>query len=303
MNFIQALATTLTNCKKVIVKNKPRIFMFGGIGLSAAGTVTACAATYKHIDRILDVTREKMESADEAENPGKEKAKAVLSCAGEFAKTYAVPVALMAAGYGGIIYANHLHEVKENILSESLTTLGAAYTAYRKRVEEKLGKEEEENVRLGAKDVKETTEVTKDGKTKKTSQVVKEIDKLTGLEASPFAKFFDQSSRCFSDAEDVIARAEYNMEFLKKMEEECNRILRVQGHLLLKDVYEKLDIPITKASLVAGWVYNNPDQVTDDYVDFGLYDKSKWATRRFVNGYEDVVLLDFNCSSNISDLI
>lgn len=297
MKLFEAVASVLTSAKKGFIKNKPRIFMIGGITLSAAGTVTACAATYKHIDRILDTTKDKMEKAEESENPGKEKVKATLQCVGEFAKTYAVPVALISAGYGGIIYANHLHEVRENILSESLTTLGAAYTAYRKRMEEKLGKEEEENARLGAKEVKETIEVEKDGKTKKTTQVVKEIDQLTGLEASPYAKFFDQSSRCFEDD------AEYNLAFLRRMEWEANEELKQQGHLLLADVYKKLDIPLTKESLVAGWVYNNKNQISDDYVDFGLYDKTKWATRRFINGYESVVLLDFNCASNISDVL
>ena len=73
MNFIQAITYTMNSCKRAFVKNKPRIFMVGGIGLTTAGTITACAATYKHIDRILDTTKERMEKAETSENPGKEK--------------------------------------------------------------------------------------------------------------------------------------------------------------------------------------------------------------------------------------
>ena len=101
MNLIQIVNTTLNSAKRFFIKNQPKIFMVGGISLSAAGTITACAATYKHIDRILDTTREDLEESE----TGKEKVKAVAKCAGEIAKVYALPVALTAAGYGGIIYA------------------------------------------------------------------------------------------------------------------------------------------------------------------------------------------------------
>lgn len=290
MNLIQIVNSTLTECKKGLIrlKNHPRVFIFGGMAVSTVGTVAACAATYKHIDRIMDTTKEKLENAQN----GKEKAAAVGYCAAEMGKAFAGPAALVIAGNAAIAYGNHLHEEKEGILSEALTTVGAAYTALKERMEEKLGAEEAENVRLDAKDVEEVSE---DGKKKKT-EVVKEIDQLTGLEASPYAKFFDQSSRCYEDD------PEYNMTFLKQMEWECNQQLMREGYLLLSDVYKKLDIPITKASLVAGWLYNH-NNFTDEYVDFGLYDKSKWATRRFVNGYESVVLLDFNCAANIADYI
>lgn len=304
MNFLVALGKTLSSFGRVVVKNKPRVFMIGGMTASALGTISACTATYNHIDRIMDKTKKRMEKADKSKNPGKEKFKATMCCVGEIAKTYAVPAALIGIGYAGIGYANHLHEVQEKNLSEALTTVGAAYTALKSRMEEKLGKEAADDIRLGATESVEEVEVEgKNGKKKKEEKVEKTIDQLTGLEASPFAKFFDSSSRCFSDAEDVQARAEYNMEFLKQMEWECDQILKHKGYLFLSEVYEKLDIPITKASLYAGWVYNSKEQISDDFVDFGLYDKNKWATRRFVNGYEDVVLLDFNCAPNISDYI
>ena len=137
MNLLQIVNSTLTECKKGLIrlKNHPRVFIFGGMAVSTVGTVAACAATYKHIDRIMDTTKEKL---DNAKN-GKEKAAAVGYCAAEMGKAFAGPAALVIAGNAAIAYGNHLHEEKEGILSEALTTVGAAYTALKERMEEKLG--------------------------------------------------------------------------------------------------------------------------------------------------------------------
>ena len=39
----------------------------------------------------------------------------------------------------------------------------------------------------------------------------------------------------------------------------------------------------------------------DNFVDFGLYDLTNEAKRRFVNGYERTILLDFNVDGVIYD--
>ena len=291
-DILGTVVGTLNAGKRFFMRNKPRIFMTSGILISAGGTVVACTQTYKHIDRILDVTKEKMDEAEVAENPGKEKLKAMGGAALELAKTYALPVAMCTAGYGCIIYANHVQEQRQAVLSESLTTLGAAYAAYRKRVEEKLGKEEEEKIRLNVADA----EVYKDDGKKKSKEKIELAEKEDALDASPFAKFYDETCAGYTGI------PEYDMTFLKQMQFECQHILEYQGYLFLKDVYEKLGIAPTKASLVAGWIWGD-EELSDQHVDFGLYDPRNRATRRFVNGLENVILLDFNCSSNISDYI
>ena len=296
IDILSITVKMLESGKRAFNRNKPRIFMIGGIGLSAAGTITACAQTYKHIDRILDTCKENLDAAEELpeEEVGKEKAKVLASTAGDLVKTYALPVALSAAGYGGIIYANHLQEQRQAVLSEALTTLGAAYATYKKRVEERFGKENAEAALL---DSSEATVMTDEGDGKKPKkEEIEIVNADSALDASPFAKFFDESSRNWED------NAEYNMTFLKLMEKECNHILQMDGYLILADVYKKLDIPVTKASLVAGWIKDN-EEISDNYVDFGVFDYHDRSKRRFVNGLENVVLLDFNCSSNIADYI
>ena len=297
LNILQITVESLKSLKRFYIRRKPRIFMAGGLVLSAAGTVSACAATYNHIDKILDHHRSNMEAADElpVEESGKEKVKIVAETCLDIAKIYAVPVALSAAGYGSIIYANHIQEQRQAVLSDALSTLGAAYAAYRKRVEEKYGKDAERDILTDASTV---TVYDENGNEVKSEEV--SVCDTDGLIESSFDKFFDSSSRNWED------NAEENYSFLIQMQRECNHILRTEGYLFLKDVYEKCDIPITKASLVAGWVYNAKGEDADKYpdvVDFGLGDIHDIYKRRFVNGYENCVLLHFNCAANISDAI
>lgn len=64
-----------------------------------------------------------------------------------------------------------------------------------------------------------------------------------------------------------------------------------------------LGIPRTQAGQIVGWIYDEKNPIGDNFVDFGIYDMHKEANRDFVNGYEKVILLDFNVDGNILDMI
>jgi hypothetical protein len=87
--------------------------------------------------------------------------------------------------------------------------------------------------------------------------------------------------------------------FLKQKQHYANDLLRTRGHLFLNDVYKMLDIPETIAGQTVGWVYNKDNPIGDNYVDFGIYNQKSGAARRFVNGIERNILLDFNVDGNI----
>ena len=89
------------------------------------------------------------------------------------------------------------------------------------------------------------------------------------------------------------------MFFLRSEESYANDVLKIKGFLTLNEVYERLGIPTTKAGMVVGWIYDKDNAVGDNYVDFGLYDTHRETVKDFVNGYENVVLLDFNVDGNI----
>ena len=60
-----------------------------------------------------------------------------------------------------------------------------------------------------------------------------------------------------------------------------------------------LDIPRTAAGQVLGWRYDKNKKSND--VSFGIFEGNTPKARDFVNGYEKVVLLDFNIDGYILD--
>lgn len=113
---------------------------------------------------------------------------------------------------------------------------------------------------------------------------------------SMYARFFDEScSNWYKDAE-------YNLMFLRQKQEYATAKLKNNGYLFLNDVYDMLGLPRSKVGQMVGWIYDidNPDHVGDNYVDFGIYDVK---SRQFVNGFENIILLDFNVDGMILDKI
>ena len=125
-------------------------------------------------------------------------------------------------------------------------------------------------------------------------EVVEMDDKIKNKEFSDYARFFDES--CPAWEKD----AEYNLMYLKKQQTYCNDLLKMKGHLFLNDVYDMLGIPKIKAGQVVGWIYDEKNPIGDNYVDFGLY---KERNEDFINGFENVALLEFNVDGNILDRI
>ena len=91
--------------------------------------------------------------------------------------------------------------------------------------------------------------------------------------------------------------------FLKRQQDYANDRLKAKGHLFLNEVYDMLGIDRTKAGQIVGWVYDEDHPVGDNFVDFGIYDYTKPANVRFVNGNERTILLDFNVDGPIYGLI
>lgn len=130
----------------------------------------------------------------------------------------------------------------------------------------------------------EVTNITKNTETK--------LD--TKEDASYYARFFDEG--CTGWTKD----SEFNLIFLKQQQNYANELLRKKGHLFLNEVYDMLGIPRTKAGQMVGWIYNEKNPIGDNFVDFGI---NNARNKDFVNGYERIILLDFNVDGEILDLI
>lgn len=124
----------------------------------------------------------------------------------------------------------------------------------------------------------------------------KETEKDNSLkDISEYARFFDVD--CIGWTNDP----EKNMFFIKQAQEYANVRLQNEGYLFLNDVYDMLGLPRTRAGQCVGWVYDEKNPIGDNYIDFGIYKFDK--NKEFINGYEPVVLLDFNIDGCIIDKI
>lgn len=303
-------------------KASPEIGMVIGTVAVIGGVIGACRATTK-ISQITEQTKKdlkdihgaietpdeyNLEPGDYTEKDAQRDLFIVYSkCAVGLVKAYALPVATIALGLG-CFYGSHRVMTKRNMaLAAAYASVDKSFKQYRDRVITRFGKEMDKELRY---DIKAQTfeHVTTDAKGKE--KVVKETVDVVSDDPntySEFARFFDASCKEWEK------NPEYNMSFLIGMESRANDLLRHRGYLFLNEVYRMLGIPETKAGQIVGWtldketgcsltVDENGEPVGDGYVSFGIFEHKR-ANRAFVNGYEPVILLDFNVEGNVLDLM
>ena len=310
LNFKKMTETTVFALNRVGLKLKkysPEITLVVGIALGGAAIVTACMATLK-APAIMNETNEKLEKIHEAENDMDEKAyrkeltSVYIRSGASLAKIYA-PSALMATMSLTSILASH------KIMKNRNVALGAAYAAadmafkeYRQGVVKRFGSDADQEIRHHVEEVKEIITDEKSGKTRE--DVLKTAPKKEAIynpqnKYSEYARVYDEASRYFeSDLE-----PEFNLMFLRQRQQWANDMLRTKGHVFLNEVYDSLDLPRSKAGQIVGWVYDPNNPTGDTYIDFGIYDLTDPAKRRFINSDEPYIILDFNVQGNILDLI
>lgn len=287
-------------------KHSPEILMVAGIAGTITSTVMACKSTTK-IDGIIDEVKYKKEQIDivmnddEYDYTEEDKVKdltIIYTQAGvKLLKVYAPAIALGVVSIGCIVAGHNILKKRNLALMAAYTVVDKGFKQYRKNVVERFGSDIDKELRFNVKS-KEIDKVVKDkkGVEKIEKETVQEIDEKALSEYSEFARFFDAASRQFEKD------PEYNLMFLRKTQEWANEKLKANGHLFLNEVYDMLDIPRSRTGAIAGWVYDEKNPIGDNYVDFGIYTNNE-ANRRFINGLEYNILLDFNCDGIIYDKI
>jgi hypothetical protein len=266
----------------------------------------ACKATTK-ISSILDESRETVDAIHDTlerveagedidysvEDSKKDLVITYAQTGLKITKLYAPAAILATVSISSIVASHHILRKRNVALAAAYATVDKSFKEYRNRVTERFGNEVEREIRYGIK-AKEFTEtkVDENGKEKSTEITTNVVDTTP---SSPYAKFFDASSKAWEKD------PEYNLMFLRGQQAYANDLLRARGHLYLNEVYDMLDIPRTKAGQVVGWIYDEKNPIGDNYVDFGIYETHRMANRDFVNGYEPVIILDFNVDGNIFD--
>lgn len=280
-----------------VKKYSPEILTGVGIASVIGATILACKET-KNIDGILeDHISERQDMNLDASNEGKESpdkkdiTKLYIHTSGRIIKNYWPAITLEVLGITSILAGHNILKKRNVALMAAYKTIETAFNEYRERVKEELGEEVDRHFRYGTYTEKiNVTSTDENGKEKKTKE---NVEFLNPEGISEYARFFDESCREWTKS------ADYNLTWLKNQESHCTDLLRARGHLFLNEVYDLLGIPRTTAGAVVGWIDGNGD----NFVDFGIFDKYKVKNRDFVNGYEPVILLDFNVDGVIYDKI
>lgn len=288
-------------------KHSPEILVVAGVIGTVASAVMACKATTK-LNDILENTKEQVDKIHEVaadgtyadqytqEDTNKDLTIVYTQTAVKVAKMYAPAVILGALSITSILASNNILRKRNLALGAAYATIDKSFKEYRNRVVERFGKEVDRELKYNITKEK-IEEVVTDPETGKEKKVKKTVD-VSNLDGySEYARFFDDG--CAGWEKD----SEMNLMFLRAQQQYANDLLVSRGYLFLNEVYRMLGIHETKAGQIVGWIYDPKHPVGDNYVDFGIYDINKPKARDFVNGYERVILLDFNVDGNILDLM
>ena len=303
--IINKATRLLSSTQYQVKKHSPEILMVAGIAGTIVGTVLACKATTK-VSEIIEEKNKNVEDVhtcleddtkEYTEEDSKKDLTIIYAQTGvKLFKLYAPAIGVMALSFASIIAGHKVLKKRNVAIAAAYAAIDKGFKQYRKNVIEEFGESVDQQMRFGLKS-KEIKKKDKDGKTVKETEYYIDPDANPLDNISEYARFFDASSSNF--AKDP----EYNMMYLRRQQDYANEMLKSRGHLFLNEVYDLLDIPRSKAGQVVGWVYDkNGNTKGDNYVDFGLY-RNDQGTRRFVNGLEYNILLDFNVDGVIYDII
>ena len=278
-------------------KKSPELLLIGGVACGVACVVTACKATRK-VDTILEEAKDAVDKIHEVkdhpekydaeyseEDAKKDLAVTYFQTGLKLAKLYAPTIALGALSVTAILGSHNIMKKRNIALAAAYATVDKSFKDYRSRVVERFGDDLDKEV--------EETITDEDGKEQTVKKNINVVENASDV--SEYAKFFDSASINWEK------NPETNLMFLRAQQQYANDLLVARGHLFLNEVYDMLGIERTKAGQVVGWIYDPKNPNGDNYVDFGIYDVNKPKNRDFVNGYEPVILLDFNVDGNIWD--
>lgn len=294
-NIQEALSAGLHKVAFGLRKVGPEIGTVAGM----AGIAVSAIYLYKAVNESKDILAKVKEEVKKLEDEGADEKdiKAVKIAGGvAVAKKVAIPAGLAVASSATVLGIHHEMRKENRRLSDVITQTSLAYNALKNEIREQLGDEQADELIYGVRkpDKKEIKEIEENSPRKdeitdeeRKSYRISDGEEIT---PSPYAVFFDETCNNYSDD------PEYNKNTLILLQAQLNERLRRVGYVYLNEVYEKLGVEKTEAGHVMGWRYapHDPNHEGDNQIDFNMWDIRSRANRRFINGYEPVVLLDFN---------
>lgn len=307
------LAKVAGNKGLLLKKHSPEVLIAVGIVGLVTSTVMACKATRRvdeilneadyNLEKINDV-KEQVESGEIPQKNGavvysdkdykKDIALVHVKKYADLVKLYAPAVTLGAASIVCILGSHNILHKRNVALMAAYKAVEQSFYNYRQRVIEEYGERKDYQYRNGIREIEITEMPYTDEEGKKHKAEKKTVEVYDPNLRSVYSKFFDEASPYWHK------NPEYNLIFLKCQQTYANDMLHARGHVFLNEVYDMLGIERTKQGAVVGWVISKDG---DNFVDFGMYDLNNPQARRFVNGDERSILLDFNVDGIIYDLI
>ena len=292
------LSFKINRTKLQIKKHSPELLLGAGIVGFIGTVVLACKATVRAEDVLnehkfnMNMAKEADELADPEEGYDIRKEKAIVYAhtVVNMGKVYAPAIAAGSATLFCFLKAYNIANARYVGAVAAYNAVNAAFNDYRARVKEECGDEVDQHFMYGGERTKIDATIDENGKQKKIKEEVEDIA-IDGH--SQYAIIFDKRSP------DWDPNPLFNYKWLRANETAANDILHTRGHLFLNEVYDMIGMPHTTAGAVVGWVDGNGDS----FVDFGLYDPNNESAKRFINGEDNTVLLDFNVDGVIFDKI
>ena len=290
-----------------IKKNSPEILLGAGIVGFVGTIVLACRATCR-ADEVLEFHRRKIKDIEDAKEIAdadpegemsydieiyrQDKAIRYLKTTGNLAKLYAPTVAVGALSLACILTSRNIMQKRYLGVVAAYNGLSAAFEEYRKRVRDEYGEGLDKHFRYGTT-YEELPVYDENGKKTKEKEQVEKTETGMVIPNDDSCRFFDSSNPNWDK------NPAFSMMWLRGQQNILNDILHTRGHVFLNEVYDALGFPHTPQGAVLGWI----DGEGDNCIDFGLYDQNKENVRRFVNGVDNVIMLEFNHDGVIWDRI
>ena len=290
-----------------IKKNSPEILLGAGIVGFVGTIVLACRATCR-ADEVLEFHRRKIKDINDAKEIAdadpegemsydveiyrQDKAIRYLKTTGSLAKLYAPTVAVGTLSLACILTSRNIMQKRYLGVVAAYNGLSAAFEEYRKRVRDEYGEGLDKHFRYGTT-YEELPVYDENGKKTKEKEQVEKTETGMVIPNDDSCRFFDSSNPNWDK------NPTFSMMWLRGQQNILNDILHTRGHVFLNEVYDALGFPHTPQGAVLGWI----DGEGDNCIDFGLYDQNKENVRRFVNGVDNVIMLEFNHDGVIWDKI
>lgn len=286
-------------------KHSPAIlFTVGTVGV-VTSTVMACKATLqlettleKHRAQLLEIEdfaiaaipNPDVEYTDK--DLRKDRAIVRVRQATSVGRLYA-PAATVGLLSVCALGGSHVILTKRNTaVMAAYATIEKAFAEYQERVVAVVGPEKEREIRYALEDREIAVDDPETGRTE-----VEVVKTPTAEALGEYRKMFGRdTSQSWSPV------PEYNLIFLRGVQNQLNDQLYGKGHVFLNDAFDALGLDRTKVGSQVGWVKNNANG--DNIIDFGIFSGEDPLTfHDFMTGRENSILLDFNVDGVIWNLI